>query len=86
MILGCGGHGRVVLDILRHLEPYELVGFVDSNPDMQNRRIDGLSVLGKPDELHELRDRLSIDVPLSPSATTASGASLANDSARWVSS
>ena len=61
VILGCGGHGRVVLDILRHLEPYELVGFVDSNPDMQNRRIDGLSVLGKPDELHELRDRLSID-------------------------
>lgn len=58
-IIGCGGHGRVVLDILRQAgcEPY---CFVDSDPQMHRRRIDGLEVLGHPDELPDLRDRLGV--------------------------
>ncbi len=51
VIVGCGGHGRVVLDTLLNAGACEVVGFVDSNEAMHNRRIDGLPVLGHPDEL-----------------------------------
>ncbi len=60
VILGCGGHGRVVLDILRGAAIYEAVGFVDSNPEMIGRRIDGIEVLGTPNDLPALRDRLGV--------------------------
>jgi acetyltransferase EpsM len=51
IILGCGGHGRVVLDILVQARQYQAVGFVDSDPNLTGRRIDGLKVLGRPDDL-----------------------------------
>ncbi len=60
IILGCGGHGRVVLDILRQARDYHVVGFVDSNRELLGRRIDGLEVLGHPDDLLELRDQLQL--------------------------
>jgi sugar O-acyltransferase (sialic acid O-acetyltransferase NeuD family) len=50
VIIGAGGHGREVADILRHqaqaegqLEP---LGFVDENRDLHGRSLDGLPVLG----------------------------------------
>jgi len=55
LILGCGGHGRVVLDILVNAAKYEVAGFVDSNPEMVGRRIDGIKVVGLPDDLPRLR-------------------------------
>lgn len=61
LILGCGGHGRVVLDILNNAGTNEVVGFVDSNPDMVGRRIDGIPVLGQPDELQTIRDQYNVD-------------------------
>lgn len=60
VIVGCGGHGRVVLDILAQADRYEVIGFVDSNPAMHGRRVDGLEVLGKPDTLRDVRDRQSV--------------------------
>jgi len=57
VILGCGGHGRVVLDIIVNAGVYEAVGFVDSDSRLTGRRIDGLEVLGRPDDLPRLRDR-----------------------------
>ncbi len=51
VIFGCGGHGRVVLDILVNAGQYEVVGFVDSNPKVAGRRIDGVRVLGQPGDL-----------------------------------
>jgi len=60
VILGCGGHGRVVLDILRQAGDVELAGFVDSNRDLTGRHIDGLEVLGTPDDLPRLRNELGI--------------------------
>ncbi len=61
VILGCGGHGRVVLDILMNAGCCDVVGFVDSNPQMAGRRIDGLKVLGLPDDLQRIRDRLGVN-------------------------
>lgn len=60
MILGCGGHGRVVLDILANAGVHRVVGFVDSNPKMVGRRVDGIEVLGRPDELARIRDELDV--------------------------
>lgn len=51
VILGAGGHGRVVLDILLQAARARVVGFLDNNPDIRGRRIDGVPVLGLIDEL-----------------------------------
>ena len=56
VILGCGGHGRVVLDILANARQYDVVGFIDSNRAMVGRRIDGIEVLGQPGDLERIRD------------------------------
>lgn len=61
VILGCGGHGRVVLDILTNVGGYDVVGFLDSNPEVFGRRIDGLEVLGRPNDLPGIREALGID-------------------------
>lgn len=54
LILGAGGHGRVVLDILLQQGRFNVAGFLDSNPELHGRRVDGLPVLGAIDELHTL--------------------------------
>lgn len=61
IILGCGGHGRVVLDILLNGGAEKVVGFVDSNPKLAGRRIDGIEVLGHPDDLPHIRRELNVD-------------------------
>ncbi|MCG3125697.1 MAG: putative acetyltransferase EpsM [Phycisphaerae bacterium] len=50
LILGAGGHGRVVLDILLLSQQYEVVGFLDNNASIHGRRIDGIPVLGPIDD------------------------------------
>lgn len=63
LILGCGGHGRVVLDILANAGGHDVVGFIDSNPRMVGRRIDGVEVLGRPDDMPRIRDELGVHHP-----------------------
>ena len=60
IVLGCGGHGRVVLDILLNAGQYDVVGFVDSNRQLRGRRVDGLPVLGHPDDLPRIRAELDL--------------------------
>lgn len=55
MIVGAGGHGRVVLDILLSARSCRVVGFLDSNPALHGRRMDGLPVLGDLAALPGLR-------------------------------
>ena len=54
VILGAGGHGRVVLDILQQAREHVVKGFLDSNPQIWGRRVDGVPVLGGPDLLSDL--------------------------------
>jgi len=55
VVLGAGGHGRVVLDILAAAGERQVIGFLDNNPALAGRRIDGLPVLGDVGLLAKLR-------------------------------
>ena len=55
LILGAGGHGRVVLDILLQTREYDIIGFLDNNPDIHGRRVDGIPVRGGIDDLERIR-------------------------------
>lgn len=54
LILGAGGHGRVVLDILLHTGRYEVVGFLDNNSAIHGRRVDGVPVHGAVADLERI--------------------------------
>lgn len=55
VILGCGGHGRVVLDVLLNAGGVNVVGFVDSDAALVGRHVDGIEVIGTPDDLDALK-------------------------------
>lgn len=57
VILGAGGHGRVVLDVLVQAKTHKAVGFLDNNKSLHGRRVDGLPILGGLERLQDLRDR-----------------------------
>jgi sugar O-acyltransferase (sialic acid O-acetyltransferase NeuD family) len=61
LILGAGGHGRVVLDILLQQGRHRVVGFLDNNADIHNRRIDGIPVLGAVDDLLAIATQQNAD-------------------------
>ncbi len=60
VIVGAGGHGRVVLDIVTQAGEHDVIGFVDSNPAITGRRVDGKRVHGGLDDLPRLRDELGV--------------------------
>ena len=60
LIVGAGGHGRVVLDILLRAGEHEIVGFVDSNPDCIGRHVDGQPVHGDLTSIPRLRDEMGV--------------------------
>lgn len=57
VIVGAGGHGRVVLDILLSVRQYRVIGFLDSNPALHGRHMDGFPVLGDLSALADLRSQ-----------------------------
>jgi UDP-perosamine 4-acetyltransferase len=57
IIVGAGGHGRVVLDILRAEGQYEIAGFVDATPALAGRRVEGLPVFGPANVLPKVRQQ-----------------------------
>lgn len=57
-IVGAGGHGRVVLDILMEGSDYRVVGFLDSNAELRGRRMDGVPILGDVSELPNLSEQI----------------------------
>ncbi|MFO0840332.1 MAG: acetyltransferase [Phycisphaerae bacterium] len=61
LIIGAGGHGRVVLDILLQARACRVAGFLDNNQKLRGRRIDGLPILGGIDDLAVVATQLGID-------------------------
>jgi sugar O-acyltransferase (sialic acid O-acetyltransferase NeuD family) len=55
IIIGAGGHGKVVLDILRSAGTFNPVGFVDANPNLAGTTISGLPVIGQINSLPKIR-------------------------------
>ncbi len=53
-IIGAGGHGRVVLDILRAGRAYRPVAFLDANVTLSGCEIAGVPVLGSVNQLAKL--------------------------------
>jgi len=44
--LGAGGHAKVILDALRSSSSCELVGLLDPNPTLLNKKVGGATILG----------------------------------------
>lgn len=61
VIIGAGGHGRVVADIVHAARTHELVGFLDNDTRVHGRRVDGVPVHGGVADLSRLRDLLEIE-------------------------
>jgi UDP-perosamine 4-acetyltransferase len=57
LIIGAGGHGKVVLDILRAAGMHRPVGFVDADPSLSGQVVSGLPVLGQINLLPKLRGK-----------------------------
>lgn len=57
VVMGAGGHARVVLDALRRMGGLHLLGLLDADPRRQGSLVDGLPVLGGDALLDALWDR-----------------------------
>jgi len=55
--LGAGGHAKVIIDILRLMGGYELVGLLDPKEELRGADVVGVPVIGADDLLPELYDQ-----------------------------
>ena len=55
LVVGAGGHAKVVLDILERMGMYEMVGLLDDNADRQGMSHAGHKVIGTLEALPQLR-------------------------------
>lgn len=55
VIIGAGGHGKVVLEILRLAGQHNVVGFIDADPAIAGTHVQGVPVLGGVNLLPKLR-------------------------------
>jgi FlaA1/EpsC-like NDP-sugar epimerase len=64
LIVGAGRSGRGLLRELRETPGEQVVGFVDDDPRLRRRRLQGVPVLGGLDEIDAVLDRVHADVVL----------------------
>ena len=60
LIIGAGGHGKVVLDILMAGGKHRPVGFVDADPKLAGTRVGGLQVFGGIHLLNKLKQQYKL--------------------------
>jgi sugar O-acyltransferase (sialic acid O-acetyltransferase NeuD family) len=83
LILGAGGHAKVVADILQ-LQGVELVGFLDDNPSLSGTRVLDVPVLGG---LNQIARYASVQVILGIGSNRTRQKlvdSLAIETGRWI--
>ena len=54
---GAGGHAKVVIEILRSMRQYDIVGLLDTRRELWGTKIVGVEVLGDDSLLAELKQR-----------------------------
>jgi acetyltransferase EpsM len=54
LVYGAGGHGKAVIDLLRSLGSYRIVGVLDDDPTLSGSSLMGVPVLGGRDQLAKL--------------------------------
>jgi len=64
LIVGAGRTGRSLMRELRETAGERVVGFVDDNPRLRRRRVQGVPVVGGAHELERLLQRLEPDIVL----------------------
>jgi sugar O-acyltransferase (sialic acid O-acetyltransferase NeuD family) len=57
LIIGAGGHGKVVLDILRAAGKHRPIGFVDADPSLAGSTVSDLPVLGTINQISRVKSR-----------------------------
>ncbi len=57
VLIGAGGHGRVVLDIIRSAGIHNPIGFIDAEPQLTGKSVGGIPVLGEANLLAKLRSQ-----------------------------
>ena len=57
LLIGCGGHGKVVLDAVRQEGRHRVVGFLDADPATHGRSVHDVPVLGGPNLLDKMPGR-----------------------------
>ena len=62
LIVGAGGHGAVVLEILRAAGTYQPMGFIDADPAQAGKLIDGVPVLGPMNLLPKLKQKVRLAI------------------------
>ena len=60
VLIGAGGHGRVVLDILREEGVHRPIGFLDADPQLTGQEVGGLPVLGEVNLLPKLKSQKKV--------------------------
>lgn len=63
VIIGAGDAGELILREIRNNNDinFNVVGFIDDDPAKQRHRIHGVSVLGKTDDLSEIKQKYNIE-------------------------
>jgi sugar O-acyltransferase (sialic acid O-acetyltransferase NeuD family) len=54
---GAGGHAKVVIEILRSLQGYHIVGLLDAQQELWGKSVLGVEVLGDDSKMAELKQR-----------------------------
>lgn len=57
VIVGAGGHGRVVLEVLRAAGTHRVIGFLDADETLAGSNVLGVPVLGHPQHLLKVRGK-----------------------------
>src|SRR5215218_186668 len=54
---GAGGHAKVVIEILRSMQEYEIVGLLEMRKELRGAQVLGVEVLGDDSMMAELKQR-----------------------------
>jgi len=52
--LGAGGHAKVIIELIKSLDKYQVVGLLDSDSELWKKEIEGIPVIGGDDHLTEV--------------------------------